>query len=326
MKKKIIGIVAAFIFILTILTIGGGFYMLDFSLKPADLQTRARNIDTSLALIEKEYPHVNTWLDSLLTIGALHDMYIENDEGENRHALFVAGAEPTPKTAIIVHGYTDNSIRMMMIGYLYNKVLGYNILLPDLHGHGLSDGDMAQMGWKDRLDVINWIETADELFGRDFSGIEVVVHGISMGAATTMMVAGEIEHGSNQLPYVKCFVEDCGYTSVWDEFSSELKAQFGLPTFPLLHFTSWLCKQKYGWSFQDASALEAVKKSTRPMLFIHGEEDTFVPTRMVYELYDAKSEPKEIWISPGVDHAHSYRDCTDEYTHRVSEFVEKYIQ
>ena len=29
--------------------------------------------------------------------------------------------------------------------------------------------------------------------------------------------------------------EDCGYTSVWDQFSKELKEQFGLPQFPLMY-------------------------------------------------------------------------------------------
>ena len=53
-----------------------------------------------------------------------------------------------------------------MIGYLYNKEMDFNILLPDLYGHGMSEGNHAQMGWKDRLDVLQWTETADELFGR----------------------------------------------------------------------------------------------------------------------------------------------------------------
>ncbi len=136
-----------------------------------------------------------------------------------------------------------------MIGYLYNKEMDFNILLPDLYGHGMSEGNHAQMGWKDRLDVLQWTETADELFGRRHTdsvasrSTEMVVHGISMGAATTMMVSGEVEHGQYQQPFIKCFVEDCGYTSVWDEFRGELKAQFNLPAFPLLHTANWLCRQ-----------------------------------------------------------------------------------
>ncbi len=40
-----------------------------------------------------------------------------------------------------MHGYQSNSIDMMQIGYLYNHDLRWNILLPDLLAHGLSDGN-----------------------------------------------------------------------------------------------------------------------------------------------------------------------------------------
>ena len=136
-----------------------------------------------------------------------------------------------------------------------------------------------------------------------------------------MMVSGE-----EQQPFVKCFVEDCGYTSVWDEFRGELKAQYGLPAFPLLHVASRLCKQEYGWDFREASTLEQVKKCTLPMLFIHGDADSYVPTWMVYPLYEAKPEPKELWIVPGSAHAMSYKDYPQEYTEHVKKFVGKYIR
>ena len=219
----------------------GGYYMLGHALNPDELITRSRNSQASYEYMFGQYPELKPWVDSLQTAGALRDFYIKNDRGETLHALYVAAAEPTRKTAVIVHGYTDNSIRMLNIGYLYNRQLKYNILLPDLHGHGASEGAEIQMGWLDRLDVLQWTATADELFGRNnetvtagdstrmrSSGTEMVVHGISMGAATTMMVSGEVEHGIHQQPFIKCFVEDCGYTSVWDEFRGELKAQYGL--------------------------------------------------------------------------------------------------
>lgn len=75
-----------------------------------------------------------------------------------------------------------------MIGYLYNHDLGYNILLPDLHYHGQSEGRAIRMGWLDRFDLLHWMEVADGIFGGD---TRMVVHGISMGAATTMMASGE---------------------------------------------------------------------------------------------------------------------------------------
>ena len=312
-KYSILGLAA-----LCTVLLCGGYYMLGYSLKPDDLVSRSRNIAASYDFMYERYPELHPWVDSLMTAGALKDFYIENDRGETLHALYVAAAHPTLKTAVIVHGYTDNAVRMLMIGYLYSKEMGFNILLPDLYGHGMSEGNHVQMGWKDRLDVLQWTETADELFGRNHAdsiasrSTKMVVHGISMGAATTMMVSGEVEHGQYQQPFIKCFVEDCGYTSVWDEFRGELKEQFGLPAFPLLHTASWLCRQEYG-------------KCTLPMLFIHGDADTFVPTWMVYLLYEAKPEPKELWIVPGATHAMSYKDYPQEYTEHVKKFVGKYI-
>ena len=204
-KYSILGLAA-----LCTVVLCGGYYMLGHALKPEGLITRSRNIAESYNFMFEQYPELQPWVDSLVTVGALKDFYIENDHGETLHALYVAATHPTPKTAVIVHGYTDNAVRMLMIGYLYNKEMDFNILLPDLYGHGMSEGNHAQMGWKDRLDVLQWTETADELFGRRHTdsvasrSTEMVVHGISMGAATTMMVSGE-----KTPEYIRCFVEDC---------------------------------------------------------------------------------------------------------------------
>ena len=62
------------------------------------------------------------------------------------------------------------------------------------------------------------------------------------------------------------------------------------------------------------------------MLFIHGENDTFVPTNMVYPLYEAKPQPKELWIVPNADHATSYKRNKEVYTEKVKQFTDKYIQ
>ena len=234
-KYSLLGLLAVIIIALT----GASFYMLGYSLRPE--HNKGKDIPGSYEYMLSEYPQIKPWIDSLQTVGALRDTFIINPDGVQLHAIYAAAPEPTHKTAVIVHGYTDDCIRMLMIGYLYNKDLKYNILLPDLQNQGLSGGPAIQMGWKDRLDVLRWMNIANDIYG---GNTQMVVHGISMGAATTMMVSGE-----PQQPFVKCFVEDCGYTSVWDEFSYELKGQFGLPPFPLMYTTSWLCNAKYGWNF-----------------------------------------------------------------------------
>lgn len=314
--KRILWAALAVVLLLAAAVTGGSLYMLSYSLQP-DATIAAKNA-SAYEQMYADYPGLHRWADSLMRAGALRDTVITNPEGVRLHALYAAAPAPTSRTAVIVHGYTDCAVRMLMIGCMYHRDLGYNILLPDLNYHGDSGGRAIQMGWKDRLDVLRWMEIADGLFG---GRTQQVVHGISMGAATTMMVSGE-----EQRPYVKCFVEDCGYTSVWDEFSKELGEQFKLPDFPLLYVASGLCKLKFGWSFREASALDQVARCRLPMLFIHGDADTYVPTWMVYPLYEAKPGEKELWIVPGATHATSYRDYPVEYTQRVGAFVGRYIE
>ncbi len=264
-----------------------------------------------------EYGFGASWIDSIQASGGLRDTFIRNTKGERLHGYYVFADSLTDKTAMLVHGYTDCALKMLFIGYLYHHELGFNIFLPDLHYHGLSDGEYVQMGWLDRLDVLQWIEIADSLFG---GNTQMVVQGVSMGAATTMMVSGE------KVPdCVRCYVEDCGYTSVWDEFAGELRNQYNLLPFPVLFVASALCKLQLGWSFGEASSLRQVKKCKLPMLFIHGEKDDYVPTEMVYRLYEAKSQPKALWIAPGSGHADSYRDHPEEYTRQVRQFLSGHL-
>lgn len=313
-KRKIAKRVLLTAVVVVALLVGIGVIMLNSSIL---ISHRGTNIEQSYEQMFQRYPHVESWVDSLKQVNALKDTTIINKSGRKLHGFYVAAPNPTKKTAVIVHGYTDNAIRMFMIGHLYNKELEYNILLPDLQCHGLSEGKEIQMGWKDRLDVIEWIDVALNKFGRDNN---ITLHGISMGAATIMMVSG-----TEDIEQIKCYVEDCGYTSVWDEFTGELKNMFNLPQFPILHVSSMLCDFLYGWNFKEASAVESVKNCNKPMFFIHGDADTFVPTWMVYDLYEAKAEPKELWIVKGAKHAVAYLENREEYTERVSEFVERYM-
>lgn len=309
-RRILLIIMAIFFIVLT----AASFYMLKISLRP---ELKGNSEAESYQEIFNDYPFLKPWVDSLNQKAAIKDTFIVNDKGVKLHGYYIAAAKPTKKTAVIVHGYTDNAIRMFMIGHLYNHEMGYNILLPDLQMQGKSEGKAIQMGWKDRLDVIKWMDVTRAIYG---DSINMVVHGISMGAATTMMVSGE------KMPsYVKCFVEDCGYTSVWDQFAKELKEDYHISSFPLMDATSLLCKIKYGWSFKEASALNQVKKCKLPMFFIHGDADTYVPTWMVHPLYEAKPQPKELWIVPGAIHAKSYKQNPQLYLTKVKAFVDKYI-
>lgn len=308
MRRTIAFWLLGVVLILFVTTIGTGFYMLDYSLAP---DPNRADTDSCYNRLFTRYPETRAWVDSLKKADALRDTFITMHNGERHHALYVRNG--SNRTALLLHGWRGCSIRFLYLARLYEQALGYSVVLPDLHAHGLSGGDMIQMGWLDRKDALQWLAA--------FRTDTMVVHGVSMGGSTTMMMSAEqLPEGIKRIH----FVDDCGYTSVWDEFAGELRNQFGLPEFPLLYTTSLLCKLCNGWSFGEASALHEVKKSTRPVLFIHGADDTFVPTAMVRQLYAAKPSPKELWIAEGAEHGESYLKHPDEYRERIRDFLQKY--
>lgn len=316
--RKALWALLAVVTLTVALTVGGSFYMLGYALSP---DPNRHDVDSVHRDLAEFMPDAARWADSVRQAGLLRDTFITMADGRRAHAIYLRCDTARGRTAIIVHGYRDAAPKFLFIGRMYHRDLGYNILLPDLHAHGLSDGDAIQMGWNDRLDVKRWTEVAHTLFATPTDSVRLVVHGLSMGAATTMSLSGET------LPdYVRCFVEDCGYTSAWDEFSYELDEQFSLPDFPLMYTTSALCRLRYGWSFGEASPLEQVRRCRRPMFFIHGTADTYVPTRMVRVLYAAKPQPKELWLAPGSKHIRSYADHPKEYTRRVRAFTRKWLE
>lgn len=312
MKRHSIGkAVAIAVAVVIALLTGASHYMLYYSLESCPKQT---DNEGKWNRMVEDHPWMKQWHDSIVQHQALHDTMVMNGQHQQICVYWMKAPHPTSRTAVLLHGYSGCAVDMMQIAYMYHHDLGCNIICYDQYAHGHSDGKTIQMGWKDRHNAMLCARMADSLMGQ---GQQIVVHGISMGAATAMMMSGE-----ERLPEgVAAFVEDCGYTSVWDEFSLELKKQFSLPEFPLMYTASMLCKLRNGWSFGEASSLRQVARCSKPMLFIHGGNDNYVPTSMVYPLHEAHHGPKALWIAPGSAHAQSYRDHHEEYTRQVARFM-----
>ena len=292
-----------------------GRYMSGYALTPEP--HGVADIERTRAKADSLCPGSTAWYDGLKAEGVLKDTFITGYRDFRVHACYVPAADPSNAqgTAIVIHGYGDNHFVFLYLVRMYRDELNYNVLFPDLQYHGYSEGDHIQMGWHDRLDVEKWIEVAHGIFQDDF----MVLHGVSMGGATVMMTSGD------ELPeYVKAFVEDCGYSSVIMQFNNNRKQSFGFIPPDVLQSASLVTKMKYGWGFWEASSLKQLEKCDRPMLFIHGDADDFVPTSHVYKNYEAKVNGyKELWVAPDAVHANSYAKHPMEYTQRVRDFLNK---
>lgn len=321
--KRLLIVVLIIVIISIIATVGIGNYFVNYAIlrtgnggdrevKNAD-SIEVANIDNeSEKIIEynknNEKQLANEWAET-----------IENKKVEviAKDGIILRGTEyiideHSDKWTIVLHGYHSNPDSVLSIGMHFSEK-GYNVLIPSMRASNDSEGQYIGMGWLDKDDLQCWINLIIE----QNDNAEIILHGSSMGAATVLMASGD-ELPSN----VKAIIEDSGYTSVWDIFASEAKARFNLPTFPILNMFELVANIRAKYDIKEASAVEQVKKSNVPILFIHGDSDDFVPEYMCEELYEAANCRKDKLIIHNAGHTESRHKEPDTYYNKIFDFLE----
>lgn len=306
MKKKII-IILITLGLIFLACVGIGRYFVGYALSPAS-HSDERNVEGSVEINFDEQERKEEALASSFS-QKITQTSIQSDDHLKLNGYYTL-KESSHMWAIMIHGYKSSYGNMLSYGARYDEQ-GYNVLLPENRAHDNSEGNYIGMGWLDKEDIKNWI---DWIIKQD-SQAQIVLHGVSMGGATVMMLSGD------QPEHVIGYIEDCGYTSVWDIFASELDKRFSLPTFPVLDISNIYARFVAGYDFKEASSLKQVEKCQKPMLFIHGDQDDFVPTEMVYEVYEAAQCEKELYIVEGAGHAQAKLKNPQDYWNHVFTFI-----
>ena len=215
---------------------------------------------------------------------------------------------------ILCHGYKGNAIRDFAGIWQLARAAGHNVLLINQRCHGGSEGHTITFGILERRDVMGWINYANNRFGN----VPVLLGGVSMGAATVLMVSGM------ELPEtVKGILADCPYDAPANIIKKVLGQDMGLPVkavYPLILLGGLL----FGKFHLNAdSPVEAVKRATVPILLIHGNDDRFVPYAMSCHIHAAAPEYIEFHTVPGAGHALNYVTDPESYTRIFNRFLEK---
>lgn len=305
--------------VITAIAFLGGFILLKFAL----FRRTENDRHTFAELMMNEANTLETrkrirWFFDKKESGAVKNVEIKSYDGLVLRAMLLRAEKPCGRTVICFHGYTGNGDNEYapFAEFFYQK--GFNLLIPDMRGHSFSEGKFITMGVKDRFDVKSWTEFVLREFGADE---KVILHGVSMGAASVMM-ATELELPRN----VRGIVADCGYTTPYDMLKLACRGYYKIPPFPMFYMAELLCSILCGWKFKGASALVAMQKNTAiPVLFVHGEKDSFIPSEMTKANYDACNAPKMLFLSPEANHAESYYKSTDEYEAKMNEFFKLYL-
>lgn len=279
-----------------------GNYLYDYTINPHSEYSIFERLDIDEEKSESAY----TWLNE-----NARSITSQSEDGLNLHSYYIN--QGSDVTVLLVHGYRSEGASVINpIKRFYKE--GYNMLIPDLRGHGKSEGDYIGMGEGDRKDIMMWI---NYLVEKNHNAI--VLYGISMGGATVLNVSAE------ELPLqVKAIISDCAYSSIIELLRYHLDLD-DIKNKTALTLASFITYIRAGYRIEDVAPIDKVKHSQVPILFIHGEKDDFVPCYMVYDLYDAASCPKDILVLSEAKHANSFKYSNIYYKH-VLEFIHRYIK
>lgn len=312
-KKFWLSFISIVLFLAIAACVFAGNYLVDYALV-VDEEGRLGSMGSEMytgvqdTQAQKDY---DAWKPSVKS----EEWTITSEDGLSLWGEFYPSTVDSHVYVLGVHGYTvDHRDIAPAIKPFADK--GYNVLTPDQRGRGNSEGDFLSMGWLEKDDALLWI---NKIIDYDKQA-QIILYGESMGAATLMMASGEV------LPkQVLALVEDCGYTSAYEMFANQLQERFGLPEMPFLPAAAIVGQLRTGFNFNDASALEQLEKATLPILFIHGDADDYVPTRMGKDLYEAYQGEKELLIIEGAGHGSSADINPERYYTAVFNFIESYL-
>ena len=218
---------------------------------------------------------------------------------------------PGAPIELMFHGYRGNAERDLCGGVQRCFALGRNVLIVDQRTSGKSGGKVITFGINESRDCHSWVEFMISHFGPE---VQIILTGISMGAATVMIAAGQ------PLPKnVIGALADCGYTSA-EAIIKKVIRQIHLPADLLYPVVKLSAKLSGRFDLEEFSPIDSMKQCTIPIIFAHGEADDFVPCSMSRENYEACTAPKAIFTVPGAGHGLSYPVDEDAYLNALRNF------
>ena len=221
---------------------------------------------------------------------------------------------PDAPVELLFHGYQGNAERDLSAAVERCAALGRSAILINQRGSGDSDGSVITFGVLERKDCLAWIDFATQKFGKDR---KLFIGGVSMGAATVTMAAGE------DLPdNVVCVMADCGYSSA-KEIIKKVVREMHLPASLVYPFIRLGARLFGKFDLEETSPIESIKRAKKPLILLHGDDDDFVPFSMSADVFEVCPTPKKLVPIKGAGHGLAYPKDKEGYVAALREFQEE---
>ena len=209
-----------------------------------------------------------------------------------RLRAWLARGNPELPAVVIVHGLGDTleSYREHAQAFLD---LEHTVLLPDLRGHGGSEGTFTTLGGRESDDV----RAAMHYLGaEDLARGGFVLMGSSMGAVAVLLAAADRTD-------VLAVIAEAPFDTYRNTVGHHARLLYGLPSwFPLISLSILGAECLAGFDADDVDAVAAASRIRAPLLAIVDGDDRRMPEPVVRRIVDAHPGPHEVWIASGVGH------------------------
>lgn len=224
------------------------------------------------------------------------DVSIKSFDGLTLRGYFYEYAPGAP-IELMMHGYRGDAERDLCGGVQRCFEMKRSVLLVDQRGCGRSDGHVITFGINEHRDCLDWAKYLMDRFGKD---VPVILTGISMGAATVMIAAGQ------DVPEnVVGVIADCGYTSAKEIIQKVIK-DLHLPPVLAYPFVKLGAKIFGRFDLELYSPIQSMASCKVPVFFVHGESDDFVPCDMSRACSKACVKENVLLTVPGAGHGLAY--------------------
>lgn len=232
-------------------------------------------------------------------------------------AWFIPPGSAKGPVVLCLHGLYDSKRSLLPLAPpLYEA--GFGVMILDLRAHGESGGRHLTYGYYEKDDII---AALDSLCAQpEVDSLRIGLFGLSLGGAVALQAAALD-------PRPKALVVESPYSDLREVFGDRLMS-LGFPRILARHLVSIalpIAERRASFAAEDVRPLDSMRSIERPVFFIHGEKDFYLPVRHSRALFEVARGPKEFWLVRKAGHAQCLRVSGKEYGARLIDFFKKYL-
>ncbi|MBN1342936.1 MAG: alpha/beta fold hydrolase [Phycisphaerae bacterium] len=257
-------------------------------------------------------------------------------DGLNLRGVLLRGNPDVARRGMVIFAHEYASDRSSCARYCRPLIeAGYDIFSFDFRGHGDSsqEPNYEPRQWasdREVNDMVGAIAYVEDWLEANAYPVKLGIFGISRGAGAAILAA-------QNDPRVHALLVDGAFSTDttiehlmkrWAYIFAKVRFVYENHHPAFWRVLRWCMIQQaqHELGVEFPSVRKALMRmSPRPIFFVHGEKDSYIPVEQTELLYALSSQPKYKWIVPSAKHNQSVIIQPEQYAARTVAFFDRYL-